>query len=116
VEGSIEDGLDTQQTRRLYRVPFAVKAPGSGNAQLYDYEAQGIDILPTVLGRVGSAEEVAAYAFDGVDVLRERPERRHYFTLQDRDNVYRFRDNASETPELVAIPVENALEEIHSAQ
>lgn len=109
VGDEFEYGFDAEQTRRLYRVPFAMKPPRRGAGAIYDYVAQGIDILPTLLAQVGAEEEVSGRSFDGVDLLSERPERVHYFSLKDREHLYRFEDEDGDGSRIVAVPVGEVL-------
>ncbi len=79
--GGFSYGPKAEQKLELYRVPFAVKPPGRGRGQAYDYVAQGIDFLPTLLSLVLQESEYAARSYDGVDVLASRPEREHYINM-----------------------------------
>jgi hypothetical protein len=101
-------GRQAEQTLRLYRVPFAVKPPGRGQGRVEDYEAQGIDIVPTLLARVLPANEFRSMRFDGVDVLESQPRREHWINMCEPGVVYRFDDASSSGPQLVAVPIESA--------
>ena len=99
-------GRQARQTRRLYRVPFALKIPGRGKGRVDPYAAQGIDIAPTLLARVLSPAERSVHRFDGVDVLTDQPNRPHWINLRDPTQVFRFENPDDPESKLVAVPIE----------
>jgi hypothetical protein len=98
-------GEKAAKTPRLFRVPLAIKPPGRGHGAVYDYPAQGIDLLPTLLGLTlpDGAPEIPVV--DGVDVLKSRPPRRHYFNLLVPGKLFQLPDATSASPNVVAVPV-----------
>lgn len=105
-EGDPKYGVTAEQTWPLYKVPFAIKTLGSGEGKLYDYEAQSIDIAPTLLARILPEKEYNLLSFDGVDVLRNRPPRKHYFNLNKKEVMYQLVDReGEEDPELIEVPL-----------
>lgn len=96
-------GPSAEQKRRLYRVPFAVKPPGRGRGAIHDYVAQGIDIMPTLLALVLPEAEYHARSYDGVNVLKSRPEREHYINMLVPGKLYKL-DGRSGSG-LVAVPL-----------
>jgi uncharacterized membrane protein len=98
-------GPEIEQTRDVYRVPFAIKTPGTGKGKLFEYQAQNIDIVPTLLGQILSKKEWGSFDFDGVDLLMNRPSREHYINLGQDDFLYNFLDKDGNKPGLVEIPL-----------
>jgi len=96
-------GAKAEQTWRLYRVPFAIKGPGVGNAEKSPYEAQGIDIAPTLLSLILSKKELGDFEFDGVNLFNNRLEREHYFNMGANYHVFKFADRSSAAPELIRV-------------
>ena len=98
-------GSKIEQTLKVYSVPFAIKTPGTGQGKLYDYEAQSIDIAPTLLAQLLTAEEYGRLKFDGVDVLRKRPQRAHYINFDKQDLMYKLEDKEGIKPGLIEVPL-----------
>jgi len=98
-------GPFVEQTRKVYSVPFAIKTKGTGQGRLYGYQAQGIDIAPTLLARVLPDEELGPLEFDGVDLLRDRPQREHYINFDRKDIMYKLADMDGDKPGLVEVPL-----------
>jgi len=98
-------GVEAEPTWRLYKVPFAIKTPGAGAGKLHEYIAQSIDIAPTLLAQVLTAEEYGRLRFDGVDVLRQKPRRKHYINLGKKDVMYRLGGDKGGKPKLIEVPL-----------
>ena len=102
---SIVYGVPAKQIWPLYKVPFAIKTPGTGEGKLYQYKAQNIDIVPTLLARVLPAEEYSDLQLDGVDVLKNRPIREHYINFDKEDVMYRLDDSLGGEPKVIEVPL-----------
>jgi phosphoglycerol transferase MdoB-like AlkP superfamily enzyme len=112
-EPYVSYGIKAKQTWSLYKVPFAIKTPGTGQSKTYDYKAQSIDVAPTLLAQVLTEKEIDRLQFDGVDVLNKRPTRKHYINLDQTDFMYQLVDNGGDDPELIKTPLNqiNSLKE-----
>jgi hypothetical protein len=49
--------------------------------------------------------------FDGVDVLRNRPQREHYINFNKKDLMYKLLDLEGGKPGLVEVPLSNVFVE-----
>ena len=98
-------GPEIEQTREVYSVPLAIKTAGTGNGKQYKYQAQNIDIVPTLLGQILSEQEWAGFDFDGVDLFKNRPSREHYINLGQNNFLYKFLDGEGREPGLLEIPL-----------
>jgi len=98
-------GSEIEQTREVYSVPFAIKMVGRGKGNLFDYQAQNIDIVPTLLGQILPEKEWAGFNFDGVDLLKNRPLREHYINLGQNEFLYKLLDIKGNKPGLIEIPL-----------
>ena len=98
-------GTEIAQTHNIYRVPFAIKTPGTGKGKLYQYQAQNIDIAPTLLGQILSEEELKNLEFDGVDLLKNRPPREHYINLGQQGLLFKLLDSEGNNPGLIEVPL-----------
>ncbi|MGV7220603.1 MAG: sulfatase-like hydrolase/transferase [Nitrospinales bacterium] len=98
-------GPEIEQTRKVFSVPFAIKTPGIGKGKLYQYQAQNIDIAPTLLRQILFEEEWKNLKFDGVDLLNNRPQREHYINLGQSGSLFKLKDLEGNQPGLVELPL-----------
>jgi hypothetical protein len=98
-------GPEIEQTRGVYSVPLAIKIAGTGKGNLYDYQAQNIDIVPTILGQILSEEEWVSFNFDGVDLLKNRPKREYYINLGQKNVLFKLMDMDGNKPGLIEVPL-----------
>jgi arylsulfatase A-like enzyme len=103
-------GPFAEQSKKLYSVPFAIKTSETGQGRLYNYPAQSIDIAPTLLAQILSPKELESMKFDGVDVLRNRPQREHYINFNKKDLMYKLLDmDGGSKPGLVEAPLSEVI-------